>query len=72
MTVAKAIDFKDRFQNMGAQLVRQVRLVVTDVSPPAPVQLPCAARDAWLTCALACLCVCVCIPGGVQDERYCW
>lgn len=25
VTVAKAIEFKDRFQNMGAQLVRQVR-----------------------------------------------
>ena len=32
MTVAKAIEFKDRFQNMGAQLVRQVASKTNDVA----------------------------------------
>lgn len=30
MTVAKHIEFKDRFQNMGAQLVRQVASKTND------------------------------------------
>jgi chaperonin GroEL len=32
VTVAKAIEFKDRFQNMGAQLVRQVASKTNDVA----------------------------------------
>jgi chaperonin GroEL len=32
VTVAKAIEFKDRFQNMGAQLVRQVANKTNDTA----------------------------------------
>jgi hypothetical protein len=32
VTVAKAIEFKDRFQNMGAQLVRQVANQTNDIA----------------------------------------
>ncbi len=41
VTVAKAVEFKDRFMNMGAQLVRQVAsktndTVTTGAHPPFP------------------------------------
>jgi hypothetical protein len=43
VTVAKAIELKDRFENMGASLVKQVASATNDVagdgaSPPAPQQ----------------------------------
>lgn len=45
VTVAKAIEFKDRYQNIGAQLVRQVANKTNDVRRrPPPAQGLCHTR----------------------------
>jgi chaperonin GroEL len=54
VTVAKSIEFKDRYQNLGAQLVRQVANKTNDVSAdPARPLSTCAAvraRDPFTSC----------------------
>ena len=39
VTVAKAIEFKDKFQNVGASLVKQVRVAAAQASHEAHRQL---------------------------------
>lgn len=57
VTVAKHIEFKDRFQNMGAQLVRQVASKTNDAAgdgtTTATVLTRAIFRWAWLGCPKA-------------------
>ena len=50
MQVAKGIEFKERHQNLGAQLVRQVANKTNDVRSPA---CPGPRCSSLLTCALS-------------------
>jgi len=44
VSVAKEIELKDRLENMGAQVVKQVASKTADVAATAPLRLPCWPR----------------------------
>ena len=52
VTVAKNIEFSDRFMNLGASLVKQVASATNDVAAPN-IGLPSASRSAFDACSNA-------------------
>ena len=47
VTVAKEIELEDKFENMGAQMVREVASKTNDVPATAPPRLACLPRRSY-------------------------